>query len=57
MRLKQSQDARKGAAFLVSLPQDVDDAEVTEKPLPIYETHLRWVLLIQMTYKTSRTNN
>lgn len=32
-----SQDARKGAAF-VSLPQDVDDAEVTEKPLPIYET-------------------
>lgn len=31
-----SQDARKGAAF-VSLPQDVDDAEVTEKPLPIYE--------------------
>ena len=32
-----SQDAHKGAAF-VSLPQDVDDAEVTEKPLPIYET-------------------
>lgn len=32
-----SQGARKGAAF-VSLPQDVDDAEVTEKPLPIYET-------------------
>ncbi|MCT3199324.1 acetolactate synthase AlsS [Weissella confusa] len=32
-----SQDARKGAAF-VSLPQDVDDAEVTEKTLPIYET-------------------
>lgn len=32
-----SQDARNGAAF-VSLPQDVDDAEVTEKPLPIYET-------------------
>lgn len=32
-----SQDARKGAAF-VSLPQDVDDAEVTENPLPIYET-------------------
>lgn len=32
-----SQDARKGAAF-VSLPQDVDDAEVTEKPLPIYKT-------------------
>ncbi|MCC4324164.1 acetolactate synthase AlsS [Limosilactobacillus reuteri] len=32
-----SQDARKGAAF-VSLPQDVDDAEVTEKSLPIYET-------------------
>ena len=32
-----SQVARKGAAF-VSLPQDVDDAEVTEKPLPIYET-------------------
>ena len=32
-----SQDARKGAAF-VSLPQDVDDAEVAEKPLPIYET-------------------
>ena len=32
-----SQDARKGAAF-VSLPQDVNDAEVTEKPLPIYET-------------------
>ncbi|MBB1078823.1 acetolactate synthase AlsS [Limosilactobacillus sp. STM2_1] len=32
-----SQSARKGAAF-VSLPQDVDDAEVTEKPLPIYET-------------------
>ena len=32
-----SQDARKGAAF-VSLPQDVDDAEVTEKPLLIYET-------------------
>lgn len=32
-----SQDARKRAAF-VSLPQDVDDAEVTEKPLPIYET-------------------
>lgn len=32
-----SQDARKGAAF-VSLPQDIDDAEVTEKPLPIYET-------------------
>ena len=32
-----SQDARKGAAF-ISLPQDVDDAEVTEKPLPIYET-------------------
>ncbi|MFR0506865.1 acetolactate synthase AlsS [Limosilactobacillus reuteri] len=32
-----SQDARKGTAF-VSLPQDVDDAEVTEKPLPIYET-------------------
>lgn len=32
-----SQDARKGAAF-VSLPQDVDDAEVIEKPLPIYET-------------------
>lgn len=32
-----SQAARKGAAF-VSLPQDVDDAEVAEKPLPIYET-------------------
>lgn len=32
-----SQDSRKGAAF-VSLPQDVDDAEVAEKPLPIYET-------------------
>lgn len=32
-----SQDSRKGAAF-VSLPQDVDDAEVTEQPLPIYET-------------------
>ncbi|AWD61528.1 acetolactate synthase [Limosilactobacillus reuteri] len=32
-----SQDARKGATF-VSLPQDIDDAEVTEKPLPIYET-------------------
>lgn len=32
-----SQGARKGAAF-VSLPQDVDDAEVTEVPLPIYET-------------------
>ena len=32
-----SQDAHKGAAF-VSLTQDVDDAEVTEKPLPIYET-------------------
>ena len=32
-----SQDARKGAAF-VSLPQDVDDAEAAEKPLPIYET-------------------
>lgn len=32
-----SQGARKGAAF-VSLPQDVDDAEVTEASLPIYET-------------------
>ena len=31
-----SQGTRKGAAF-VSLPQDVDDAQVTEKPLPIYE--------------------
>ncbi|MGM9891333.1 acetolactate synthase AlsS [Limosilactobacillus sp.] len=31
-----SQGAEKGAAF-VSLPQDVDDAEVTVAPLPVYE--------------------
>lgn len=31
-----SQNGRKGASF-VSLPQDVDDAAVDEKPLPIYE--------------------
>ena len=31
-----SQGSPKGAAF-VSLPQDVDDAVVNEKPLPIYE--------------------
>ena len=33
--IEATQGARKGAAF-ISLPQDIDDAVVTEKPLPVY---------------------
>lgn len=33
--IEATQNPPKGAAF-VSLPQDIDDAQVTEKPLPIY---------------------
>ena len=33
--IEATQGARKGAAF-ISLPQDIDDSIVTEKPLPVY---------------------